>query len=134
MVVSYCRTMSLPVPGDFLAALRDFTARIDALDPEASMWGDVEVRLGGQQLRLALRAPVVRALVEALRNYHDPRDLGRCDHCQGRRLDENFLCRDCGRPNGLFGQMVAERAARYSESAAIGTTPAGGGRHVRDED
>jgi hypothetical protein len=121
-------------PDDLLAALRDFAARIDALDPAAPPLGDLEVRLGGQQVRLTLRAPVARALVDALRGYHDPRDLGRCDHCGGRRLDDNFLCRDCGRPNGLFGQLVAERAARYTESDAIEATPAGSGRHARDED
>jgi hypothetical protein len=115
--------MSLPLPDDVLAALRDFVARTDALDPAAPPWGDIEVCLGGQQVRLTLRAPVARALVEALRQYHDPRELGRCDHCGGRRLDDNFLCRDCGRPNGLFGQMIAERAAGYAESAAMGTTP-----------
>jgi len=92
------------------------------------------VSLGGQESRVTLRAPVARALVEALRAYHDPRDRGRCDHCQGGRLDENFLCLDCGRPSGLFGQMLAERAARHTEPAAIPSHPAGSGRHVRDDD
>ncbi|GII23124.1 hypothetical protein [Planosporangium mesophilum] len=120
----------MSLPDALLAALRDFAARIDALDPAAPLVGDLEVRLGGQQVRLTLRAPVARALVEALRAYHDPRDQGRCDHCGGRRLDDNFLCRDCGRPNGLFGQLLAERAARYTESEAIEAPP--GGRHARD--
>ena len=126
--------MSLSSPDDVLAALRDFSARIDALDPAAPLWGDVEVRVGEQWLRLPLRAPVARALVEALRDYHDPRDQGRCDHCGGRRIGDNFLCRDCGRPNGLFGQMVAERAARCTESVAIETTSASGNQHVASED
>jgi hypothetical protein len=76
---------------------------------------------------LAISAPVARALVEALRNYHDPRDRGRCDHCGGRRLDDNFfLCLDCQRPNGLFGQLVMERAAGHGGNpAAISGEPAG---------
>jgi hypothetical protein len=126
--------MSLPSPDDVLAALQDFAARIDALDPGAPMWGDVEIRVGEQWLRLSLRAPVARALVEALRGYHDPRDQGRCDHCGGRRIDDNFVCWDCGRSNGLFGQLIAEHAARHTESAAIETTSAGGGQHTAGED
>lgn len=125
--------MSPPAPVDVLAALRDFVDRIDALDPAAPIQGELTISLGGQESRLTLRAPVARALVEALRGYHDPRDLGCCDHCGGRRLDDNFLCRDCGRANGLFGQMLVERAARHTESAAISPPPAAGdGRHVRE--
>lgn len=96
---------------DILAALRDFTSRIDVFDPDAAHWGDIEVRAGTEVLRLELRAPVAAALIQALRDYHDPRDQGRCDHCGGPRLDDNFVCRDCGRPNGLFGQMLVERLA-----------------------
>jgi hypothetical protein len=109
----------LPLPDDVLAALREFNTRIDALDPEASPWGEIEVRVGEQRVRLSLRVPVAVALIGALRDYHDPRDQGRCAHCGGPRLDDNFVCRDCGRPNGLFGQLVAERLAEYSESAAV---------------
>jgi hypothetical protein len=104
---------------EVLAALRDFTARIDELDPAGPLLGEVDVRLGGRSLRLPLRVPVAQALVAALRDYHDPRDQGDCDHCGGRRIDANFVCRDCGRPNGVFGQLVAERAALFTESAAI---------------
>jgi hypothetical protein len=111
--------MSMHSPDDVLAALRDFNARIDALDPEASPWGEIVVQAGDQWLRLPLRVPVAVALVGALRDYHDPRYQGRCDHCGGLRLDDNFVCRDCGRPNGLFGQLVAERLRGYSESTAI---------------
>jgi hypothetical protein len=96
-------------PDDVLTALREFVARIDAFDPQAPPCGEVEVRL-------ALRTPVAEALVAALRAYHDPRDLGRCAHCGSLRLDENFLCRDCGGLNGLFGRMIAERAARTDHS------------------
>ncbi|WP_205862615.1 hypothetical protein [Planosporangium thailandense] len=101
---------------DVVGALRDFVDRIDAFDPEARTVGALEIRDGDDEVRLTLRAPVARALVEALRGYHDPRDRGTCDHCGGRRLDDNFLCLDCRRPNGLFGQLVMERAARHSES------------------
>ncbi len=110
----------MPSPEDVLDALREFATRVDALDPGAPTWGDVEVRVRGQELRLGLSDAVAGALVSALRGYHDPRDAGRCDHCGGPRLDENFLCRDCGRPNGLFGQLIAERAGRYTEPPAIG--------------
>jgi ribosomal protein S14 len=117
--------MSLPSSDDVLTALRDFNARIDALDPAASSWGEMEVRVGEQRLQLSLRVPVVVALMGALRDYHDPRDQGRCEHCGGPRLDDNFLCRDCGRPNGVFGRLVAERLAGYSESAAIDANVSG---------
>jgi hypothetical protein len=125
--------MSLPVPDDVLAALRDFVVRIDALDPAAPLSGELTIGLNGQESRLTLRTPAVRALVEALRGYHDPRDRGRCEHCGGPQLDDNFLCRDCGQTNGLFGQMIRERTARYAESAAIPATPASEGRHHRNE-
>src|SRR5690242_2069871 len=112
--------MAQPGPGDVLAAVREFVARIDALDPAAPPYGDVGIEDAGGELRLTLRTPVAVALIEALRSYHDPRDFGSCDHCGGQRLDDNFLCLDCGQPNGLFGQMIAERAARFSESTPIG--------------
>jgi hypothetical protein len=106
-------------------ALRDFVDRIDAVDPAADALGEIELRVAGDvagnMARLSLTAPVARALVDALRDYHDPRDRGCCDHCGGRRLDDNFLCLDCHRSNGLFGQMIMERAARHGgDPAAIG--------------
>lgn len=111
---------------DVVAALRDFVVRIDALDPAVRDSRELEVRAGDDEVRLAISPPVARALVEALYNYHDPRDRGRCDHCGGRRLDGNFLCLDCQRPNGLFGQMIMERAARYGGDpvAIAGEVPA----------
>ncbi|KAB1131315.1 hypothetical protein F6X68_28120 [Micromonospora sp. AMSO12t] len=121
----------MPAPDDVLAALRDFVARVDALDPAAAPQGELVVGLRGVESRLALSAPVARALVEALRAYHDPRDRGRCDHCGGGRPDDNFLCGDCGRPSGLFGQLVSERAARHPEQGAVPAAPAAGGRHAR---
>jgi hypothetical protein len=98
-------------PSDELAAvLREFVERIDVFDtsPGAPV---AEVRVG--ERAVALRAPVVRALAEALRSYHDPRDRGTCDRCGGPRLDDNFVCADCGEPSGVFGQLLRERAARY---------------------
>lgn len=89
----------------------------------------LEARAGDDEVRLTVRAPVARALVEALRSYHDPRDRGTCDHCGGRRLDDNFLCLDCQRPNGLFGQLVMERAARYAGDPAGLTAESWGVRH-----
>ncbi|MFI5959210.1 hypothetical protein [Cryptosporangium sp. NPDC051539] len=98
--------------------LRDFAARIDAYEPDAPVSAEIEV----DGVALTLRAPVVRALAEALAAYHDPRDRGRCDHCGGPRMDENFQCRDCGRLSGLFGRMVTERAASYSPLTEIRDT------------
>lgn len=106
--------MTASLPGDPVAALREFVERIDALDPSGSRVGTIEVRVGDRETRLVLRAPTARALVEALAAYHDPRDRGRCSRCGGRRLDQNFVCADCGRPDGVFGELVIERAARYA--------------------
>jgi hypothetical protein len=102
---------------DVVAAVRDFVDRIDALDPPPGepAVALLHIRSGQTQANLALSTPVARALVAALKAYRDPRDRGRCVHCGGRRVDEHFLCLDCGRPNGLFGQIVLERAERYTE-------------------
>jgi hypothetical protein len=123
--------MSLPAPDDVLAALRDFVARIDALDPAAPPRDELVVGLRGVESRMTLSVPVARALVEALQAYHDPRDKGRCYYCGGRWLDNNFQCGDCGQLNGLFGQLIAERAAGHTEQAAV---PVSHGRHARDDD
>ncbi|HYN97869.1 MAG TPA: hypothetical protein VES42_28850 [Pilimelia sp.] len=105
--------MSHPTPpGPVAAALLEFVARIDPLDPAAGTAGGVAIRVGDEP-PLPLSAPVAGALVAALRSYHDPRDRGRCDHCGGRRLDDNLLCADCGQPSGVFGQLLREKAARY---------------------
>jgi hypothetical protein len=79
-------------------ALQDFARRMGAGD------GVVEVRVGGAE-PVAVEA---RAFAEALRSYHDPRANGDCDHCGGA-LDENLVCRACGEPNGVFGQLLKER-------------------------
>jgi hypothetical protein len=91
-------------------ALREFNERLDVFDPAPGP-AVAEVRVGEQVI--ALRAPVVTALIEALARYQDPRDRGTCDHCGGPRLDGNFVCADCGRSSGVFGQLLAERASRY---------------------
>lgn len=106
--------MSSPSSSEVAAALREFAERIDALDPAVSTTGQIEIRVDGHADLVMLGPAVAHALVEALRSYHDPRDRGRCDHCGGARLDDNFLCHDCGQPSGVFGQMLRERAARYS--------------------
>jgi hypothetical protein len=100
---------------ELAAALREFVERIGALDPASPAGppaGQVEVRVGGAAVTLG--PAVARALTDALRAYHDPRDRGRCGHCGGRRLDGNFQCADCGHLGGVFGQLVRERAARYA--------------------
>ncbi|MEU8229932.1 hypothetical protein AB0C12_10025 [Actinoplanes sp. NPDC048967] len=118
--------MSTPHSAEVLAALRDFVARLDGLDPAAPLVGELVVGLGDETERLPLRLPVARALTEALRGYHDPRDRGSCAHCANGRLDDDFVCRDCGIVNGLFGQTIAAfvaSAPRDPEPRGIG--PAG---------
>ena len=92
---------------DVVAAVREFVARLDGLDDDAPVVGELTLGLGDATERVTLRAPVARALVEALRAYHDPRDRGTCAHCATGRLDDDFVCRSCGIVNGLFGQTLA---------------------------
>jgi hypothetical protein len=105
--------------GDVTAALEAFARRIGVFDPGggSSDGADgVEVRVDGGAA-VWLSPGVARAFVEALLTYQDPRDRGSCDHCGGPRLDDNFICADCGQPSGLFGQLLRERAARYEGPA-----------------
>jgi hypothetical protein len=129
--------------GDVTAALEAFARRIGVFDPgggssdgfsDGSNGGadgvpgggsgggssdgadGVEVRVDGGAA-VWLSPGVARAFVEALLTYQDPRDRGSCDHCGGPRLDDNFICADCGQPSGLFGQLLRERAARYEGPA-----------------
>jgi len=99
--------MSTPHSADVLSAVRDFVARLDELDDEAPVVGELRLSLGDASERLRLRLPVARALVEALHGYHDPRERATCAHCGTGRLDDDFVCRDCGIVNGLFGQTLA---------------------------
>jgi hypothetical protein len=104
--------------GEVAAAVGEFARRVGVFDPPAERGGTggVEVRVGdGPAVRLSPGA--ARALVEALRAYQDPRDRGTCDQCGGPRLDDNFVCADCGQPSGLFGQLLRERAARFEGPA-----------------
>jgi hypothetical protein len=118
--------MSTPHSAEVLAALRDFVARLDGLEPAAPLVGELVVGLGDKTERLTLRLPVARALTEALRGYHDPRDRGSCAHCATGRLDDDFVCRDCGIVNGLFGQTIAAFVASAPQDPEPrGITPAG---------
>ena len=99
--------MSTPHSADVLSAVRDFVARLDDLDAEAPVVGELTLGLGDANERLQLRLPVARALVEALHGYHDPRERATCAHCGTGRLDDDFVCRSCGIVNGLFGQTLA---------------------------
>ncbi|GAB3873299.1 hypothetical protein ACFPIJ_01240 [Dactylosporangium cerinum] len=122
--------------GDVTAALEAFARRIGVFDPGSGSIGGVdggvdggadgvEVRVDGGAA-VWLSPGVARAFVEALLAYQDPRDRGSCDHCGGPRLDDNFMCADCGQPSGLFGQLLRERAARYEGPAGeVGGGPGG---------
>ena len=105
----------MPSPNEVANALREFVERIDALDPSAP--ASVELHVDGEAFSFS--APVARALVEALQSYHDPRDRGQCDHCGGRRLDGNFVCADCGQGSGVFGQLLMERASRFTPTPEL---------------
>ncbi|MFV2087236.1 MULTISPECIES: hypothetical protein [Micromonosporaceae] len=94
------------------AALREFAARLAALDLAPARSAGVAVRVGDAD-PVVLTDSVAAALCAALRSYHDPRDRGRCAQCGGPRLDEGLQCLDCGQPAGLFGQLIRERLARH---------------------
>jgi hypothetical protein len=114
--------MPTPPAADVLAALRDFVARLDALDPGAPVVGELTVALQGETGTLPLRLPVARALTEALRGYHDPREGGTCAHCTGGRLDDDFVCGNCGIVNGLFGRTLAAFVTPADSGPAAGRT------------
>lgn len=108
--------MTSPVGHELVAALRDFVERIEAVVPvpDGPAVAHVAVSTDGGEASLSVSGSVAVALIMALREYHDPRDNGRCEHCGGRRLDANLMCADCKRPNGVFGQLIMERAARHA--------------------
>ncbi|WP_373317912.1 hypothetical protein [Virgisporangium aliadipatigenens] len=93
-----------------------FSRKIGIYEPQAET--AVRIAVDGESEPVPLSADVARALIKALDGYQDDRDRGDCEHCGGGRVDENFLCRDCGRPNGVFGAMLAERASRYEGDPA----------------
>jgi hypothetical protein len=108
---------------EVLTAVREFVARVDELDAEAPVVGELTLDLDGSTEHVRLRAPVARALVEALRGYHDPRDRGTCSHCGSGRLDDDFVCRSCGIVNGLFGQTLADFAGQEGRAAELSRSP-----------
>jgi|GEM_PF-2530210 len=97
-----------------LIAMREFLDRVTPFDPAPGSEEAVavEVRVGTRTERFALTEHVGRALAEALYRYYDPADVGPCDRCGSRRLDENLQCRDCGHVNGVFGQVLLEHAEK----------------------
>ena len=104
--------------GDVEAAVQEFVRRTGVFDPPSAPSEPVGVRVRvGDGPAVRLSPGVARAFVEALRAYQDPRDRGTCDQCGGPRLDDNFVCADCGQPSGVFGQLLRERAARYEGPA-----------------
>lgn len=108
--------MTSPVGDRLIAALRDFVERIEAVAPvsDGPAVARLTVTTDGGEANVAVTGSVAVALMMALREYRDPRDNGRCEHCGGRRLDANLMCADCQRPNGVFGQLIMERAARHA--------------------
>ncbi|GIH17041.1 hypothetical protein [Rugosimonospora africana] len=108
--------MTSPVGYELVTALREFVERIEAVAPvpDGPAVASVSVSIDGGEASLSLSGSVAVSLIMALREYHDPRDNGRCEHCGGRRLDSNLMCADCQRPNGVFGQLIMERAARHA--------------------
>lgn len=108
--------MTSSIGHDVVRALRDFVQNIEAVAPvpEGPAVAHLEISVDGERSDLPLSGSVAVSLIMALREYHDPRDNGRCEHCGGRRLDANLMCADCQRPNGVFGQLIMERAARHA--------------------
>lgn len=112
----------MTMAGDVGRALDEFVRRVGVFDGPAGATPGVGA-VDGVELRVGDAPPVrlspgtARAFVAALRAYQDPRDRGSCDHCGGPRLDDNFVCADCGQPSGLFGQLLRERAARFEGPA-----------------
>jgi hypothetical protein len=101
-----------PEVPDPIAAFTRFLDEIEPYDPEPGRTvATVALRSDGQAGEFALTQRAVAALTELLNGYTDPDDFGFCARCNGRRLDHNLRCRDCGYVNGIFGLVVAERAA-----------------------
>ncbi len=105
--------------------LRDFVARIAALDSPAEREPSIQLRVishdaaGEHDETLTLSPSAVQALKHALEDYHDPRDSGNCDHCGSPRVDRNFICLDCGEANGVFGQLLKEHHGRHTDPLGL---------------
>jgi hypothetical protein len=109
-----------------IGAMREFVERVSQFDPHPQVGTAVTVdfRLGAQSATFELTEYTGRALCEALHRYYDPADVGPCDRCGRRRLDQNLRCLDCGHVNGVFGQVLLEHAERLriEEHELEGTT------------
>lgn len=97
-----------------IGAMREFVERVSQFDPDPDRRPAVTIdfRLGNETASFELTEHTGRALCEALHRYYDPADVGPCDRCGKRRLDQNLRCLDCGHVNGVFGQVLLEHAER----------------------
>lgn len=97
-----------------ISAMREFVERVAQFDPDPDGGPavTVDLRLGTETATFELTEHTGRALCEALHRYYDPADVGPCDRCGKRRLDQNMRCLDCGHVNGVFGQVLLEHAER----------------------
>lgn len=117
--------MALAHQHDPLRAIREFLDRIAPFDPapDGEVAATVELRVGPHTERFALTEHAAWALAEALHRYYDPADIGACDRCGGRRIDEHLRCRECGHVNGVFGQVLLEHAEKIRrEERELGET------------
>lgn len=97
------------------SSLRDFAERIARLDPPDAPPA-AQITVDGETVTLTKAAAA--ALCRVLDGYADPRDHGECEACGGGRIDANFICRECGHANGVFGQLLRERSAGYAGDPA----------------
>ena len=99
---------------DLPAAFERFLATVGPYDtaPGSTPVAMVRVRVGQRDVDFPLTAHTARAIQTALANYRDPSDRGECAGCGSRKLDDNFNCYDCGRVNGIFGEVLASHAEK----------------------
>src|SRR5215216_6617401 len=105
--------------------MREFVERVQPFDPDpqGGTATTVEIRRGDETATFVLTEHTARALCEALFGYYDPADIGPCDRCGKRRVDQNLQCRDCGHINGVFGQVLLEQAERIRRAQRELDTP-----------
>jgi hypothetical protein len=110
------------VPLDPAAVVADFIDRVSPYQPapDDAPTAMLGVRTAAGEAVFAVSDHVVRALCQALEAYRDPEDRGRCADCGGRRLDANLHCLDCGRVQGIFGQVLADHARRMAGKGDLG--------------